>query len=78
MFLGKIMIAAGTTGAVYAFIQYSKTYTFLSPLLILLVNYLFILVGICLLIYNRSNFYGCILFRYGYFISLLYSRLDIK
>lgn len=41
MFLGKIMIAAGTTAAVYAFIQYTTIYTFLSPLLILVLVFVY-------------------------------------
>jgi hypothetical protein len=38
MFIGKLLIACGTTGAVYAFITYTSYAKVLSPLLYLLVN----------------------------------------
>jgi hypothetical protein len=76
MFLGKIMIAAGTTAAVYAFIQYTTIYTFLSPLLILVVIFSYYLACFCLFICYCSSFYGCLFIRNGYIISMFYCRLN--
>jgi hypothetical protein len=38
MFIGKLLISCGTTGAVYAFITYTSYAKILSPLLYLVVN----------------------------------------
>lgn len=41
MFIGKLLIACGTTGAVYAFITYTSYAKVLSPLLYLLLVFVY-------------------------------------
>jgi choline transporter-like protein 2/4/5 len=72
MFLGKLMIAGGTTAAMYAYLTYGKSVV-LGKLLFLLVKFINNTARIHLFICRGSGLHDRILDGYGHATSLLYS-----
>jgi hypothetical protein len=76
MFIGKLMISAGTAVAFYCLVTFISSIkaTIIEPILLIIVNFIFILDRLSGCLCYLYLVYGGLQYRYGYIISMFHYR----
>jgi hypothetical protein len=76
MFIGKLMISAATAVAFYCLVTFISSIkaTLIQPILLIIVNFIFILDCFSGCLCYLYPVYGCLQYRYGYIIGMFHYR----